>query len=125
MVSQGALAEKTTAILTKDFTNIRAKGREINLENNPDVNFLEIAPDEVAIFCRLTSSIVSLAYTLNKEQFDFQKQIMDILLIVPKNSQHSETNSNSTRYVTRSFGPQTKKKRYSRKSKDFWWRCFD
>ena len=68
----------------KTFRQYAEMGTNRSLENPNEVGIEEIAPDQVAIFCRLASDWVLLAFVGygNKKSFDYYKGVYNDRLIV-------------------------------------------
>jgi len=107
------ISQKTVSIKTENFADFRKNGREISLENPFIVSFPVIAPDEVAVFCRIAREWVTLIYVYNEKSFNYQRQMNDVLLILPKNTRIA------TVIIPKTDRCQTKKKYYT--STEYWW----
>jgi hypothetical protein len=84
MVDLDNIGEKTTSLRSENFPAFREKGREVSLENPFAASFSEVAPDEVAVFCRICPQIVTLIYVYNEEKFNYYRQMCEVLLVLPK-----------------------------------------
>lgn len=112
------VSETAVAMFPEQFNVFRTKGREIDLEIHPDVSFSEIAPDEQAIFCRITGSVITMVYVSIEKSFEYQKKMMDILLVVPKGFLASSKPTS-----TKGRGYRSRKKYHN--SDPFWYvNCF-
>jgi hypothetical protein len=86
MVDLNNVGQKITSLRADLFPMFMKKGREVSLENPFSISFSEVAPDEVAVFCRIARDWIILVYVHSEGQFDYQKQMNDALLIIPKNT---------------------------------------
>jgi hypothetical protein len=74
-----------TSVRKSDFSWYEARGVSKSLENSENIFCSDVGPDEVAVFCSFATDIISMVFVSsgNQKDFDYQKRINDVLLIIP------------------------------------------